>query len=161
MQKCQYKRNGRNVYLMQFPPTKRTIFVGEKSFYLPFPYLLFQYYYGSLSLAFSQEPITSLDQIICFPWLSNTYLNDWYVCLGDVESPNIKSAINRFWNSSFYESYGWVGDTVRKKVVGSYNNWSKLSLNTVCKRVSKIENRMNVRQFLELDHYAELGLKWI
>jgi hypothetical protein len=159
MQKFQYKYDGINVYLMQFPPMKRTIFVGDKSFHLPFPNMIFKYYSGELSLAFSSEPITSLEQIVSFPWLPNVGLGDWSVCLGEYYISNMKLAINRFWNSSFSPCAFsvWFGDTIRIKVVGSYKNWARLSLDTICKRVSKTGNRTkNVSQFL---HY-DAKLKW-
>jgi hypothetical protein len=159
-----------NVYLMQFPPMKRTIFVGGKSFYLPFPCLFFQYYFRSLSVAFSPEPITSLKQTVYFPWLPNISSDNWVVCLGRNES-NIKSAINIFWNSFFDSDFDgddggdddidWEGSEVREDVVGSYKNWARLSLNTVCKRVFKINRTMNVKQFLNYDIRTVGGYKMI
>jgi hypothetical protein len=165
MQKFQYKYDGINVYLMQFPPRKRTIFVGDKSFYLPFktmgrtPPVCRNLKIGNLSVAFVSKHITSLDQIVCLPWLPNIY-SDGSVCFGSVESQNIKSATNRFWNSSFQAPYGdilgWEGDIIRRRIVGSYENWARLSLNAVCERISKKDNlKMSVSQFLHYDAKLE------
>jgi hypothetical protein len=152
---------------------KRTVFVGKKNFYVPFPYMLFQLRYGYgyryLSLAFSPESIISLEQIVYFPWLPNVSSADWPVCLGK-KVLGIKSAINRFWNSPFQDDE-WVGDIIREKVVGSYRNWARLSLDTVCKRVSKRKYcvvrdwrsptvTMDVRLFLDLDSDCDTKLEW-
>jgi hypothetical protein len=143
-----------DINLMQFTPMKRTIFVDDENFYLPFPYLLFQFCcerdskFGYLSVAFTSKPIISLDQIIYFPWLSNIYSDDWSVCLVREKLSNIKSAINRFWNSSFDGDEEWEGDEVREDVVGSYENWARLSLNAVCERVSKGRRVGTVKKFL-------------
>jgi hypothetical protein len=144
---------------MQFPPMKRTIFIEDKSFYLPFPYLLFKFrgggifWGGYLSLAFSPEPIISLEQIVYFPWLPNVGSEDWSVCLGK-KVLDIKSAINVFWNSSF-QNDRWRGNVVRKKVVGSYKNWARLSLDTVCKKTSNQHSLYETRRFLDCDTKLE------
>jgi hypothetical protein len=163
--------------LMQFPPMKRTIFIRRKffnwfpiqrRFYLPFPYMLFHFFkraqedWGRLSVAFASKPITSLEeQIICFPWLPNVCTSDWYVCLGEEKLPNIKSAINVFWNSPFTDEQHWRGSKAVKDIVGSYKKWGKFNTQTICEKVFLARSGKSVKGFLVSSYNFSLDLSKI
>lgn len=101
-----YKNN--KVHIVEQPPTKRTIFIGKKSYFLSFPYIIFvnaihKYIPNYFFYYLSEKSIESIHDRLKILDLGNTS-SDGFVCLGrnDFCGENITiNMIDEFWNTAF------------------------------------------------------------
>jgi hypothetical protein len=138
-------------------PIRRSIFVGSvitREYYLPFPYILFCQIisdgHGYLQVGFAQDTIKLLEDVIYLPPLPNIFVRRWIgyfvVCLGQVT--NFDHAIERFWTTKFITSLAWAGAKALPRVFGSYEEWSKLSIEETIKRLPRSPYDCTVGEFL-------------
>jgi hypothetical protein len=129
-----YRKGLRGILVVEYKPTCRTIFVGNYSRYLSFPYVVFIMpyldfrvfkYTKRLSIGFRSKPIESIFEKIGLATLPNVYFQ-YKVCM-DINSNwfasgfTIKTlfnkAISRFWNSKFEETAGkWWPDGIARSL---------------------------------------------
>jgi hypothetical protein len=154
----------------EYPPTRRTIKVQEKTgfflysyktFSLSFPFQIFALNRGCLFyVAFSTTSVDlqNWDHNLIFPPLPNVFEN-CCVCMPAVRSTNIEEYITSFWQSSFCNDSPWTGLANLKRQVRPFwrqtysdsqcfEKWQKMSP----QKVTKMFNAMRKMSSLDFDN---------
>lgn len=139
---------GEGFEIRKYPPAKRTISVCGRTYFLPFPYIVFGFFwtprYTCLSTAFAKD-----SDSIFFPCLPNVH-NNYIVCLGGgwheedwtshfSHDPKYTcdELISRFWQSDFHDIREWdYGSDAIDASYLSFHNWARLSPDDVMSRLS-------------------------
>ena len=128
-----------------YEPVKRTIFSGGKSYFLPFPYVVFYrklipinymrpWNPGWLIFArMANKEVTSKDQLLYDNILGG---GNYPICLNYLHHfvgpfwTSFNTMITRYWSTSFSPNY-------LSSVGGSFSAWEELSIEEVLKAVSR------------------------
>jgi hypothetical protein len=123
-----------DIIIAEYPPQTRTVKIKCPSaskdcglkpplnylcntaqvFSLPFPYLQFVYYAGSICVSARNHPAESYKDPAYHLPLSNLYANSGRVCQNKVYG--FEEAISSFWFSKFEMSYDWLGTYVCRDI---------------------------------------------
>jgi len=140
----------------EYEPMKRSITIGNgREFLLQMPYMLFMRVRDTLFVAFSSKKITSMKDVIYCATLGNVYPS-WQVC-GCSGTSSMQEAIDVFWKSKFTND-GMAGPGALRKVFNTYNEWSKLELETIIEKIEKNDpTHMTFQKFLMLPWSRDFG----
>jgi hypothetical protein len=154
--------NGGIEICREYTPQKRTVCYQDKwrwqdrdgrYYVLQFPYLIF-YIDGGLRLAFSPEPIKSLDTIVYRPAIGNVYKRgyynntDWRVCGPGGRS--IETSVKSFWTTAFTQD---GGNRAVSQMTNGRQKWQELSKRKdaearILDRVRRIKETLTFGEFL-------------
>lgn len=138
---------GEGFEIRKYPPSKRTISICNRTYFLSLPYVVFGFFknpkFTCLATAFAKD-----SESIFFPPLPNVY-NNYIVCLGGgahndnwtshfSHSPHhtIEDLISRFWQSDFHSIDEWTdAEDALFSNYRSFHDWAKLSPDQVIEKL--------------------------
>lgn len=155
LKKKKYKilKRVKGLEIRQYFPSKRTIIIANRQYFLPFPYIIFAkaargrndyrgkfINYNHLLVAFSnRELYRDEDATVFHPALPNVEGRNKSICLdggGHYEqSPNLSfnDLLDKFWSFSFNSIKAWVESDAALHVFfgGRFATWAKLTIEEV------------------------------
>lgn len=124
--------------VIESPPQCRTVLVSENHYFITLPYVIFmleferhndrQYALVHNAVCFSNKPISSINQIVQAPPLSN--IDGYEVCMGEMGSFSSLNELTDKFISDFWQTIfvgGFQEFNVGAKTIKSFEDWQNLT----------------------------------